>query len=99
MYIETKIESEKNNGLFDKQNVSVLRGESAKLLEGILKEFQKKGLVDMQPEERNLLLQGGNLNAEGHPVEAAEPIASEIEALVSKATKICGVLNENTDDS
>jgi hypothetical protein len=56
VYIETKIESEKNNGLFDKQNVSVLRGESAKILEGILKEFQKKGLVDMQPEERNLLL-------------------------------------------
>ena len=47
VYIETKIESKKNNGLFDKQNVSVLRGESAKLMEGILKEFQKKGLVDM----------------------------------------------------
>lgn len=90
IYVETKIEKYESNALFDKQNVSVLKGDTKVILANVIRDFQRKGFVDMHPEERNLYINGSHVAAAALPPVDAHASASgspEINSLVEKATK------------
>ncbi|EAS01032.2 NAD(P) transhydrogenase subunit beta (macronuclear) [Tetrahymena thermophila SB210] len=99
IYVETQIEKYKGNGLFDKQNISVMKGDANKLLSNIVKDFQRKGFTDMDPEERSLILQGVAIQAQSNliPQQTANP--DDLEDLVKKATRILGVYNEQSESN
>ncbi|EGR30700.1 nad transhydrogenase subunit beta, putative [Ichthyophthirius multifiliis] len=83
VYIETKVERNYVAGLFDKNNVYVLRGESQQNLNNVYNELKQKGVIKENQQINNNEDNKKNIKTQ-----------EQIQFLIRKSIKILGILNE-----
>ncbi|EGR29350.1 nad beta subunit, putative, partial [Ichthyophthirius multifiliis] len=87
VYIQTKVENNKNNGVFDYNNVFVLKGDNQKNLEAVYNQLQLKGVQII----REICLENEIINKNQVYCQINE---EELFSLKNKCQKVLGVLNE-----
>lgn len=64
-----------------------MKGNPHKLLSYVVKDFQRKGFGDMDPEERSLILKGAAISTISNLIPVETPNHGDLEDLVKKATR------------